>query len=326
VDRRVAVVGATGFLGSHLVERLVRDGASVLAIARSEKRRMNLDAVKGAYAFEICDIVDRSCVGRALSEFRPDTVFHLAAKPDAAEEFEHMEEALGVNTLGTLHVLEASKLAGVRDFVFAGSSKVYGNHEIPTRSNTPVDPVSSYAIGKYAGWQLCKLYGLTGSMRVTGIQPAFVYGPRQNWNLLSYVADCVAKNKPVHLMGGKQTRDPLFIDDAVDAFLAARKSPRTAGLCIPVGGGCEIAVSELSRAVLDVLGSSLPVVCGAQEPRPTEIWRNFTDNSEATVLFDWRPRVGLAEGLRRTFGLAPRDSFDGSFFGLSTPRPRVSGD
>ncbi len=323
---RVAVCGATGFLGSHLVERLVREGAEVLAVARSEKRRHNLASVAGEYSLAICDITRERCIRDAFASFRPETVFHLAAKPDGKEDAEHMEAAIEVNTMGTFRVLEASRAAGVKHFIFASSTKVYGNHESPTRAGTPADPNSSYAIGKFAGWQMCKLFAALGEMRVAAVAPSFVYGPRQNWNLLSYLHECVRKGSRVKLMGGTQTRDPLYIDDVVEAFLAAWRSKNSTGQCIPVGGGKEFTVRELSRVVLDALGSDTPVEAGAEPMRPTEIWRNFADNTDAKLLLDWSPRISLREGLRRTFDLLSQPEFAPQPVAAAAAPLRPSGD
>lgn len=298
---RVSVVGATGFIGSHLVEHLLLSGAEVLAVASTELRRANLRQPKQHYLFATCDIAATADLTNLLRCFRPSIVFHLASCTDGVETFEQMESCLTVNAIGTLRVLEASHAAGVHRFVYGGSSKIYGAHDVPSSIATPSNPLSSYAIGKSAGWQLCKLYGVTRQMAVAALHPSIIYGPRQSWNLVRYVQDCVDRNEVVRLQGGEQTRDPLYIGDAVRAYVAAAIRPSAIGHSIPIGGGREIAVADFTQKILEALGHpDWPVECGGQPPRATEMWRNYTSNADAARLLGWQPEVVLEEGLRLT--------------------------
>jgi UDP-glucose 4-epimerase len=234
-----------------------------------------------------------------LASYRPEIVFHLAAHADAAESPAQMEEALAVNTLGTARLLEACRAAGTRRVVYACSSKVYGNHPLPNRVSSPADPISSYAIAKQAGWQMCKLYARLTGIEVAAVRPSFVYGPRQNWNLVRYVEDCARRGVPVRLQGGRQTRDPLYVSDAVAALAAAGVSAKAPGLAIPAGGGTEWTVRGMTQQILDLLGSGVGIEEEAVTMRPAEIWRMYTDNNEARLLLDWTPRYSFGDGLAR---------------------------
>lgn len=297
--RRVAVIGATGFLGSHLTERLVRDGASVLAVARN-RRLGNLAAVASDCRFAPADILDRERLCAALGAFRPQTVFHLAADVDAPESFAHMRASIAGNATGTAHALEAAANAGAETFVYADSCKVYGNGPVPYREAQPDAPLCSYAMGKAAGWRLCQLASAMTGMAVCSLRSTSAYGPRQNPNLITHVCDCARRNVPVRLMGGSQTRDLLYVEDAVGAFVAAAVEPAAWGHAIPIGGGAERSVLEICREIVSALGASIEVIADAQQPRLTEIWRSYCDNAEAKESLGWSPRIALREGLART--------------------------
>lgn len=297
---RMAVVGATGFIGSHLTEFLVRGGAEVLAIARSERRLANLASVTGHCRFELADILDPDRMRTVLAGFQPEAVFHLAADIDAEESFQHAAASIQSNAIGTVNVLEASAKAGAAVLVYADSCKVYGNGPVPYREAQPDAPLCSYAIGKAAGWRLCQLASAMTGMAVCSLRSTFVYGPRQNPNLITHVCDCVRRGVPVQLLGGSQTRDLLYVADAVRAYAAAAANPAAWGRAVPIGGGREIDVVHLCQEILAVLGGSIDVVAGAHEPRLTEIWRSYSDNLEAAEAFQWSPQVGLREGLTRT--------------------------
>lgn len=299
-SRRMAVIGATGFIGSHLTEHLVRDGADVLAVARSVRRLANLEAVAGECRFTVSDILDRDSICAVLRGFKPEVVFHLAAEADADESFAHMAGALASNAIGTANVLDAASGSGAGLVIYADSCKVYGNGPVPYRRAQPDVPVCSYAIGKAAGWQLCRLSSRITGMPVCSLRSTFVYGPRQNPNLITHVRDCVRRDAPVRLLGGSQTRDLLYVDDAVRAFLAAATQPAAWGCVVPAGGGRELSVAELCREIVSLMGSRIEIVAGAREPRVTEIWRSYCDNKEARELLGWSPEVSLREGLART--------------------------
>jgi UDP-glucose 4-epimerase len=298
--RRIAVVGGTGFIGSHLVERLVAEGAEVLALARTPARLMHLASVNTDCAVAIADVCDPEPLRRMFRRWRPDVVFHLAAHPDASESFEHVVDCVRINGLGLVNVLQAAALSGAEVFVYGGSAKDYGNAAVPYRASQVPNPVCSYAMVKAAGWQLCQLATSFTDLHVVALRPTLVYGPRQNRNIITYVHDCVTAGRPVRLMGGSQTRDPLYIDDAVNAFVLAAAEPRAWGHAIPIGGGQELSVSSLCEAVMGALGANARVVADAEQSRLTEIWRSSSDNADAHRLLGWEPRVTLSEGLACT--------------------------
>ncbi len=298
---RVAVVGATGFIGSHLTERLVEAGAEVLAIARTPRRIANLETVAGRCRFVPADILSGGAIQTVLGDFAPHVVYHLAAEADSAEHLTHLRASLETNAVGTANVADAAASAGTEVLVYADSCKVYGNGPVPHRAAQPEAPVCSYAIGKAAGWHLCRLVAARTGMNVCALRSTFTYGPRQNPNLITYVAGCAGRGAPVRLMGGSQTRDLLYVDDAVRAFLAAAVSPPAWGRAIPIGGGRERSVFDVCREILDALGSPVEIAAGAEPPRLTEIWRSYCDNRDAGEALGWAPSVELGDGLRRTF-------------------------
>ncbi len=298
--RRIAVLGATGFIGSHLVERLVAEGAEVLAVARTAAHLGRLRAVRSDCAIALCDVRDFDSLLRALHIFRPEIVYDLAAHPDGPETFAHFTQGIEINGIGLVNALHAASRAGAGLFVYGDSTKVYGNAGVPYRASAPPAPVCSYAVLKSAGWQLCQLAASCSDLRVSALRPTFVYGPRQGPNLVSRVIACAAASQPVRLQGGCQTRDPLYIDDAVEAFAAVPRHEAAWGHAIPIGGGRELTIASLCDAVLAALAVRVPVLADAEPPRPTEVWRSSSDNGDAHRLLGWEPRVSLATGLART--------------------------
>jgi nucleoside-diphosphate-sugar epimerase len=299
MGRRIAIVGGTGFIGSHLAEHLLDLGDEVLVVARSTRRASFLLDRKGI-SFEEADIVCLGEITSALKNFDPDTVFHLASEADGAECYDQMDRCIKANSTGTLNVMQAAIASDAKLFVYADSSKVYGNGPVPYTANQMEDPICSYAVAKAAGWKLCKLLAARSEIDVVGLRPTFVYGPRQNFNLISYIEQCVEKNQPIKIQGGRQTRDLLFVEDAVHCFATVMDSPSCWGHSLPIGGGREITVADLCREVLSVLESKVELILDGAPSRPTEIWRSYCDNLQVRQLTGWQPQVSLREGLRQT--------------------------
>ena len=301
LDKRVLVVGGTGFIGSHLVDRLLASGATVGVMARSTGVLESLPQRPG-YELIDCDIRDAAATTLGIRNFAPQIVVHLCAHPDWAESHVQAERAIETNVMGTLNVLEGFHQAKGEFFLYGDSVKVFGNCEVPYRADTHPQPTSSYAMSKLAGWHLCELYARINGVHAASIRPTLVYGPRQRFNVISFVVNRVLDGQPaIELSGGHQTRDPLYIDDAIDAFmLAIRRGPAIAGRSIVIGGGSELTVQALGETIVRLMGGSQRVVTVAGTTRPTEIWRSFSDNAEALEMLGWQPSHDLATGLRRT--------------------------
>ena len=297
--RRILITGAGGFVGSHMVRRFIDEGATVVGLSRSMGRLREV-ADGRAYSFVPCDLTDPDAVLRAIADAKPEFVLHFASHPDGEESAPLMFKRLQVNTLGMLHLLEACRREVPSAHIVVGDSrKVYGNAPPPHRSTTSMAPNSSYSIAKAAGWHLADLYRhLYGSV-IVSIRPSLIYGPGQSRNVIQVVAEAAVRGERViRLQGGAQTRDPLYIDDAVEAFLcAARGADRLCGQALVIGGREEVSVKDLAKLVLQACSSSAEIVCDAADARPTEIWRAACDLVESTTLLGWQPRINLGEGI-----------------------------
>lgn len=296
---RALVTGGGGFIGAALVQALVARGAEVTAIARQPGR---LDEHSRDYRFIACDLRSLPQTCAAIAQSRPQIIFFLAGQPDGPEEPDRLHLLIdhNISTVGNLlHAI--SDLPSVA-MVYGDSAKVYGNAAVPHRSDQPLDPLSTYAVSKQAGWGLVDVYRRVHGLRAVGLRPTLVYGPGQGFNLLSYlIAAVLSDKKEIPLDGGMQTRDPLYIDDVINAFLlAAEHLPSIDGSILPIGGNREMTVADIAELTLRLLGGQQKVVIRPASLRPTEMRRSWCDNTEARHLMGWYPKIPFEEGILNT--------------------------
>ena len=298
---RTLVCGASGFIGAALVRRLVSRGADVVALSRGRGR---LGPASTRFRFIACDLCDAEQTRQAIDLCKPQMVFYLAGHPDRKEDSAQLNLVIQNNIVALANLLDALTSLPSVSLIYGDSAKVYGNGAVPFRSSQALDPLSSYSVSKETGWRLIDVYRRVHGLQALGLRPTLVYGAEQSFNLFSFIINVIQSGREeIALDGGGQTRDPLYIDDVIDAFvLAAERVRQLNGMNIPMGGGDERTVEDIARTAVRVLGGRQTVTVCASSLRPTETMRSWCDNAEAFELLGWRPRVGLEEGIRRTAG------------------------
>lgn len=308
---RCLVTGGAGFIGSNLVEALLRRGDDVAVFDNfSTGRRENLaDAeswrAAGGGAFEVfeADVRDRAAVERAMKDV--DVVFHQAALPSVARSVEDPLSSHEVNVTGILHLLLAARDQGVRRFVSASSSSLYGESPtLPKVETMERAPISPYGLDKLAGETYCALFTKLYGLQTVALRYFNVFGPRQDPNseyaaVIPKFVTLMQEGKPATVNGdGSQTRDFTYIDNVVDANLkAAEAPPEACGEAYNVACGERISLIELVDAIGRVLGTKIDPVFGP--PRPGDIQHSLADIEKARRLIGYEPKVSLDEGLNR---------------------------
>jgi UDP-glucose 4-epimerase len=295
---RVVVTGGAGFIGSHLVDALLDRGAEVAVADHLHRspRPWVAEALQRGMQLHAIDVRDLAALRRTFVAARPDVVMHLAAQVDVRQSIADPSLDAQVNVAGTVSVMEAAREAGARRVLVASTAAVYGNPEVlPTPESAPIAPLSPYGTSKAAAeWylgQYQRLYGIS----TLALRMSNVYGPRQDpqaeTGVIAIFCGISAEGDRATVYGsGRQTRDYLFVDDAVAAWLAAADSDVTGAL--NVASGVETSVLEVTAA-LDLPYDLAP-------GRPGEIQHSCLDASAARKRLEWVSEVSLADGLRRT--------------------------
>ena len=303
---RALVTGAAGFIGSTLVDRLLTDGHTVTGVDDlSSGRVANLDDARthGSFEFVEADIVSADLIG-LLAEAKPEVVYHLAAQIDVRRSVSDPQFDATVNVVGTVRVAEAARLAGVRKVVHTSSGgSVYGApRNYPTSETAPTDPASPYAASKVAGEIYLNTFRNLHGMDCSHIAPSNVYGPRQDPHgeagvVAIFVKALLAGEATVVFGDGSNTRDYVFVDDVVDAFVRASGNPGS-GQRFNIGTGVETSDRKLHSVVAGVIGA--PDEPQSAPARLGDLKRSSLDARKAELVLSWRAAVHLEDGVRRT--------------------------
>jgi UDP-glucose 4-epimerase len=314
---RVLVTGAAGFIGSHLVDRLLADGEEVLgvddlssgALANlADARRSKL----GKFTFQRVDITS-DALGELIKRQRPRVVFHLAAQVDVRRSVSDPIHDAMLNVIGTLNVLHSAKQAGTEKVVFTSSGGcIYGE---PDESRLPVTedqifyveslPESPYGVSKKVVLDYLRYFEKVQGLDYTALALSNVFGPRQEpasevgleGQVVAIFCKKMLGGRPCTIYGdGEQTRDFVFVDDVVSAFVAARD--KGSGELVNVSSGREVSVNVLYRLLAELTGTRFEPVYAAA--RPGELNRIVVDPSKAAGVLDWHPATGLEDGLKQT--------------------------
>ena len=297
---KVLVTGGAGFIGSHLVDRLVLEGHEAVVVDNlATGKRRNVNRAARFYKMDI----QSWRLERAFRNERPNVVMHLAAQMDVRKSVEDPMFDAQVNVLGTLNVLQQAVKHGVRKVVFSSSGgAIYGEQEAYPAPETHVTrPLSPYGLSKLCGEQYLSYFQRVSGLQAVSLRYANVYGPRQDpegeAGVVAIFIQKMLNNEQAVINGnGRQTRDFVFVDDVVEANLAMM-GQETQGT-YNVGTGVETSINDLFRILVQHTGSNCKEVHGPS--KKGEQARSVIDNTKLRHEVSWEPKADLSEGLKKT--------------------------
>jgi UDP-glucose 4-epimerase len=298
--KNVLITGGCGFLGSHLAERLCERNSVRILDNLSGGSADNIKGFQERVELIRTEVTDPDEIMEHFEGI--DIVYHLAADVNVQRSMEEPAHTMMVNVVGTNAVLEAASKTGVKRAVFTSSAAVYGDGEVPVSERQKTKPVSIYGLTKENGEEICRIYNNVFKFPVVVLRLMNMYGPRQRADspysgVISLFARKIKNGEPVTIYGdGEQTRDFLYVTDAVDALtLAAEKN--VAGKIINVGTGKEVSVNRLVRILGEITGKNPQVIHAP--PRKGDIVRSYADISLARELLGFSPSVSIEDGMRQ---------------------------
>lgn len=305
---RVLVTGGAGFIGSHLVDRLLKEGFEVTVIDNIDTgRRENIAHHQGRKEFHFIkgDIRDFDLVRETMKDI--DAVFHEAALASVTDSVKNPLLNNDVNVTGTLNLLKASSDLHVKRFIYASSAAVYGGALSPKkREDMTPNPTSPYGVSKLAAENYVKLFHKLYSLETVSLRYFNVYGPRQRFDIqcayggaITIFTNRLLKNMPPIIYGdGEQTRDFVYIQDVIEANILALNNKNAAGEVFNIGTGTNVSVNQVAEALKDIMNKKDLQNLYA-DPRPTDIRHGYADISKANKILGYNPKLSIKEGLTK---------------------------
>jgi len=297
----ILVTGGAGFIGSHLCERLVKGGYDVVCLDNFDdyySPRIKKANIRGLDCKLVrVDIRDYGKVKAAVGKAKPDYIIHEAAQAGVRASVVNPLKTNEVNVNGTLNLLEAAKDAGLKKFVFASSSSIYGKiHHLPFDEEHPKNPISQYGVSKLACEHYLRVYGELFGLKSVALRYFTVYGPRIRPDLAihKFTKTALEGGKLQVYGDGSKSRDFTYVTDAVDATVKALK--KGSGV-YNVGGGTVISVKELAERIIGQVGSGSIKYVADQKG---DVEHTMSDTSRARRELGWKPKVRFEEGLEET--------------------------
>jgi UDP-glucose 4-epimerase len=244
---------------------------------------------------------DSGAMASVVERADPRIVFHLGAYTHVGKSWDRIDECIQTNIHGTVNLLQALARSDYKRFVYTSTSEVYGDVPVPFREDSVVDPLSPYAVSKYAGERFCRMLHRGRSWPIVVVRPFNAYGPAQSPDRV--VPEIIVKalrRERLAMTDGLQTREFNYVDDLAEGFLKAASVPGIEGGVFNIGGGEEISMRALAKTILELMGDPIVADFGALPNRPTEIWSMRSDTSKARDQLSLEPARPLREGLEQT--------------------------
>jgi UDP-glucose 4-epimerase len=315
---RIIITGGTGFIGRHLVDRLLTDTSSSIVLISNGPEYMKFTQPQQSMplAHYTADIRDREAITRIFRNERADFCIHLAAKISVADSIRNPDETMDINVKGTLNVLDACYNSRVNNFVFASSAAVYGDvKELPISENQTLRPLSPYGSSKMHAEELVSSYQKQNKIKNTISLRIFnVYGEGQasEADVITRFARRLSSGQPPAIYGnGMQTRDFISVDDVVDAFLLSIRSMENAennnhNLPSPfvfnVGTGIPTSINDLAQKMIELFGLDLQPIYEEVREDDRVILHSYADMTKAKEILHFVPKKAIAVGLREIIG------------------------
>src|ERR1043165_8639280 len=308
--KNLLITGGAGFIGSHLVDRLLATNVERITVVddfndfynpsiKRDNIREHLKDLR--YSIHEADIRDLAALAHVFNKSNFDCVVHLAARAGVRPSLSEPQLYTETNINGTVNLLELARQHDIKQFVFGSSSSVYGiNTKVPFSEDDPIrQPISPYAATKGAGELLCHTYSLLYGLRCVCLRFFTVYGPRQRPDIAIHkFAKLLSQRKPIPVFGdGSTRRDYTYIDDIIDGVTAAIDYDRSNYEVINLGESRTVELRELISLLEKELDTH--AIIERQPPQPGDVPQTFADVSKARALLNYQPKTQIEEGLRR---------------------------
>lgn len=303
MTEKAFITGATGFIGANLTRRLLDEGYEVFVLLRKSSNIWRIKDILNKLHLIYADISDLAALKKAMADFSPDYIFHLAtygAYPDMQED---EEKIIKTNIIGTYNLLQVTKDIGYKCFINAGSSSEYGIKDSPMSENDLLEPKNMYGASKASVSLLCQSFSRVHDKNVVTLRPFSVYGPyEEGFRLIPTVIINCLNNKNTPLTSGEQKRDFIFVDDFIDVYLKVMNMANISGEIFNVGSGTDTTIKEVSEKICKLANRGKNLLeFGKKKMRTAEAIKSWkADTSKIKNVLNYEPKNSLDDGIKKT--------------------------
>jgi len=298
--KKVLITGANGFLGSHILDRMIEQKSDLSVIVREGSDLWRIEDQLGNFDIYYADIRDSYAVCNCIRKIKPEIVFHMAAYGvDSSKN--HMYQAIDINILGTVNLLHALSKTGCEKFMNTGTSMQYGNKEVLIDENSNYTPNNIYGSTKAASTILAHQIAADMDIDVTTIIPFGIFGEKEgSHKLFTQVILSILNHKEVNLTTCLQKRDYCYVENIVDGFLTAAMTRETRGMTLNIGSGIALPLKHYVELIAEKIDMDAKLNYGALEYRKNDLWNPQVDIRKIKEVLNWYPAISLEEGIERT--------------------------
>jgi nucleoside-diphosphate-sugar epimerase len=300
-NRRILLTGATGFIGSNLARRLIKDGYEVSIITRKSSNLWRIEDIKDRLRIFNASLENFEELDRAVSEIKPEIIFHLATYGGFSAQRE-ADKIIDTDVIGTMNLFKACSKVGFSLFVNTGSSSEYGLKEHPMTEQDELTPITYYGASKAAMSLFFGRIAKSQNLNIVTLRPFAVYGYyEEKERLVPHIILSCLKNWEPRLSTPNSVRDFIFVEDVVDAYMATIEKKDLAGECFNIGSGQQHSIGELARLAIELSGKRLRAIYGTRpSTQVVEPLCWVADISKAEKLLGWKPKHSIRDGLTKT--------------------------
>jgi nucleoside-diphosphate-sugar epimerase len=301
-NKRIFVTGATGFIGSWLTRRLHEAGHQVGVMNRADSSPWRIQDLIALLEVYEGDLADTQAVEKAISDFKPDVIFHLATYYTVEHKPAEIPNLINTNVLGTVNLLEAAKNAQTNLFVNTSSCFVYKQKDTPLNEGDELSPLNLYATTKLQAEEACAYYAQTYGLPAATLRLFPPYGPADNERkLIPFMIKSFLERKSPDLTSGKQQWDFVYVQDIVDAYIRLMDSQiKSKHEIFNIGTGNANSIKEVAENIRKIVNSDVEPNWGKVPHRKNEVWFTSANINKANTMLDWKPKTSLNQGLTAT--------------------------
>jgi UDP-glucose 4-epimerase len=296
---RCFITGATGFLGSHLVRRLVEKGNTVKILLRAKSDSWRIKELLPRVEVVRGDIISISQVTNDICSFQPDLIFHLAWGGANSSTYQNDPSQVFTNLYGSLELVQLSKKVGAR-FIGMGSAAEYGNHSVPITENAFPKPETLYGMSKYCTYLLANKFARLNDVNFVWLRPFYTYGPYDDkMRMIPAVTLSLLEGRKPALTAGDQLWDYLYVEDAIEAIFSLALNDKAQGV-FNIGSGETHPIKNIVLKISELVDPGIPLGFGEVPYKPLQRMLHQADITLLKNISGWSPKVSLEDGLTRT--------------------------